>query len=183
MDSLYFATSNKNKFEEAKEILERFGIALRWYRFSHQEIRSDSLDRIAADAVRSAYKKIKKPVFVEDSGLFIDALNGFPGPYSLWVLQKLGVGGILRLLNGENKRSAHFQASIAFHDIKMIKIFVGVCKGSIAKKERGKGGFGYDSIFVPEGYSHTFAENIQLKNKLSHRYKSLLKLAHYLKNR
>jgi XTP/dITP diphosphohydrolase len=174
---VYFATSNEHKFEEAKNILE--GIMLERFDFSHREIRSDSLEEIAREAVEKAYAEIQKPVFVEDTGLFIDSLNGFPGTYSGWVLGKIGFEGILRLIEGKDKCSAKFQTVIAYRDEEGTKTFFGECPGSIAKEAKGESGFGYDSIFIPEGHSQTFAQSIILKNKLSHRYISLLKLRKY----
>lgn len=174
---LYFATSNKHKFGEASRMLE--GIDLKHFQFIHTEIRSDSLEEIARDAAQNAFSELGKPVFVEDTGLFIDALNGFPGTYSGWVLGKIGCAGILKLLG--DKRDAEFRAVVAYNDGKGIKPFLGICKGRIAHKAEGESGFGYDPIFIPEGHSQTFAQNIGLKNKLSHRYVSLLELNKFLR--
>jgi len=177
---IYFATSNPHKYSEAKKLLLAKGIRLEHFRFIHNEIRSDSLTEIAKEAVEAAYGELKKPVFTEDTGLFIDPLNGFPGTYSGWVQKKLGCEGILKLLHGEKGRGATFRTSIAFHNGKAIHIFDGACKGKIAEKEMGESGFGYDPIFMPEGHIQTFAQNIELKNKLSHRYKTLSKLSEFL---
>ncbi len=176
MDIL-FATSNKGKAQEAADILANAGIKVRHFPFEYRELRSDSLEEIAKDAVAEAHRRCGKPVFVEDTGLFIDALNGFPGTFSAWVQRKLGNDGILRLMDGAESRSARFETSIAFHDGAGITAYTGVCEGAIAREARGAGGFGYDPIFVPEGHSQTFAENIQLKNNISHRYKSLLEFS------
>ncbi len=177
----YFATSNRHKFEEAKEALANAGIEIKHFEFRHTEIRSDSLEEIAIDAVKKAYSEIGKPVFVEDTGLFIEALNGFPGTYSSWILEKIGCNGILKLLEAEENRKAEFKAAVALNDGKRVKTFTGVCKGRIARHASGESGFGYDPIFIPEGHSQTFAQNIELKNKLSHRYKSLSELSEFLK--
>lgn len=177
---LYFATSNKHKFKEAKAMLADRGTGIQHFPFQHVEIRSDSVEEIAQHAVRAAYAQLGKPVFVEDTGLFIPALNSFPGTYSAWVLRKIGCKGILKLLRGK-RRSAYFQACIALATKRGVKTFTARCYGNIAAKERGKGGFGFDPIFIPRGYKQTFAESITLKNKLSHRYKSLVILSRYLK--
>jgi len=179
---LHFATSNENKFREAKEMLGKAGMEVRHFRFEHSEIRSDSLAEIAEEAVRAAHRQVGKPVFVEDSGLFIHVLEGFPGAYSAWVHGKIGCVGILRLLEGVPDRFAEFRAAIAFTaDGRSVRVFGGVCKGTIARRQAGASGFGYDPIFVPEGHSQTFAENVELKNNLSHRYKSLLEFSKHLK--
>lgn len=176
-----FATSNKHKFNEAKEILFNANVDVRHFEFMHNEIRSDSLEEIATEAAEAAYKLAKKPVFVEDSGLFVDALNGFPGTYSAWAQKKIGNEGLLKLMAGAANRNASFRTCIAFvNGDGAAKTFTAECKGQIAEKPRGNGGFGYDPIFIPEGETHTFAENASFKNKHSHRYKSLLLLANHL---
>ncbi len=180
---IYFATGNKNKFTEAEKVFSGSlpDVSLKQFDFSHNEIRSDSLEEIADEAVRAAYDKIRKPVFVEDTGLFIDALNGFPGTYSAWVYRKIGDQGLLRLLQGEPDRKARFETVMAFHDGAEVKYFRGICEGSISEERRGEAGFGYDPIFIPTGWTTTFAESIELKSKLSHRYKSLSLLINHLK--
>jgi len=190
---ILFATSNKHKFSEASAVIELEmkketnnpgSLALKHLPFSHTEIRSDSLEEVAREAVQAAYRECKKPVFVEDSGLFIDSLNGFPGTFSGWVQKKIGNEGILRLLANEaaneTKRNAFFEACIAFHDGKTIRTFHGKCPGTIASSIRGDSGFAYDHIFIPKGYSQTFAESIALKNKISHRYLALLEFSKHI---
>ena len=178
---IFFATGNKHKFAEAKAVLS--DVELKQHQFRHNEIRSDSLEEIARDAAEKAYRQCKAPVFVEDSGLFIPALNGFPGTYSSWVLEKIGLDGILRLMQGAENREARFEACIAYKEAYDVWVLHGSCHGSLTEEERGEGGFGYDPIFVPEGHEQTFAENITLKNKLSHRYKTLLEFSRFLRTR
>ena len=177
---LLFATTNGGKFAEAGVILKEKGIAVKRLHFDYNEIRSDSLEEIAGDAVLAAYAVCGKPVFVEDAGLFIKSLNGFPATYSGWAYKKIGVEGILRLMKGVQKREAEFRSVIAYHDGSATKTFTGVCKGSIAEEARGEGGFGYDPVFIPEGKNQTFAENIIFKNRLSHRYNSLIRFSEFL---
>jgi XTP/dITP diphosphohydrolase len=174
---ILFATSNPHKFEEAAAFLGKRGISVARLPFEHRELRSESLEEIAREAADAAYKTCGKPVFVEDTGLFIKALNGFPGPYSAWAQKKLGNSGILKLMAGTGDRSAFFEACIAYHDGKTVTCFAGRCAGAITDAPRGTSGFGYDPIFVPDGHSQTFAENILLKNNISHRYKSLLEFS------
>jgi XTP/dITP diphosphohydrolase len=184
MAEIYFATSNKGKFAEASDFFKPLKITLKHFPFEYREIRSDSLEEVARDAVTAAYKRCRMPVFVEDSGLFIDSLNGFPGTYSAWVQKKIGNEGVLRMLRDDQDRSASFEACIAYkEDSGMIATFHGKCNGRIAEEERGTEGFGYDPIFIPSGEEQTFAENKELKNKLSHRYKSLLEFSKSLKSR
>ncbi|VVC04806.1 Non-canonical purine NTP pyrophosphatase [Candidatus Bilamarchaeum dharawalense] len=185
-DSLevYFATSNKHKVEEAKKVLGTVGITVKHFPFVHREIRSDSLEEIAREAATAAFKQCRQPVFVEDTGLFIDSLNGFPGTFSAWTLKKIGLEGILKLMQGVNNRSAYFETYIAYkRDTSHISTFSGKCSGQISLEGRGSEGFGYDPLFVPDGHDQTFAESITLKNKLSHRYKSLLEFSKTLTSR
>lgn len=120
---------------------------------------------------------------MEDTGLFINELNGFPGTFSGWTLKKIGARGILKLLQGSNDRSAYFETCIVYTDGKQTLTSSGRCDGSISDQVRGSSGFGYDPIFIPTGYTQTFAESITLKNKLSHRYKSLLEFSKTLTSR
>lgn len=180
---IYFATSNEHKFKEAKDILSENGILIEHFKLSHSEIRSDDLEEIAVDAAEYAFSQLKDNgavVFVEDTGLFIDSLNGFPGTYSAWVQKKIGSEGILRLMNGKKDRSASFKTCIALRETLGVKTFLGECSGKITTEMRGNSGFGYDPIFIPSGETSTFAEKICLKNKLSHRFKSLLLFANYI---
>jgi XTP/dITP diphosphohydrolase len=179
--ALTFVTSNDHKFREAERILKEFGVNIRHAKLSYPEIRSDDPAEIAADSARRLKGRIKPPFFVEDTGLFIDALNGFPGAYAAWVLKKLGVDGILRLMNGVADRKAAFRTAVALYDGKKLYIFTGEVNGSISAQARGMGGFGYDPIFVPEGFQKTFAELSPVeKDAVSHRRKALEKLAKHL---
>jgi XTP/dITP diphosphohydrolase len=116
-----------------------------------------------------------RPVMIDDSGLFVDSLGGFPGVYSSYVFKTLGCEGILRLMEGVEDRSARFECCIGF----MAPggepfIAKGVARGSIAREMSGSGGFGYDPIFVHEGHTQTYAQlDIGDKNRLSHRGRAM----------
>lgn len=178
---LLFVTSNKHKFSEAERILKGHNVIVEHCPVEYSEIKSDDCTAVAFAGAEYCYRKVKKPLFVEDSGLFINKLNGFPGAYSSWVNGKIGIEGILKLMKGEKDRRAAFKAAVAYADGKGIKTFVGMCKGRIAEKAAGEGGFGYDPIFMPKGSSKTFSQNPMLKERVSHRRKALEKLAEYLK--
>ena len=111
---VFFASSNVHKYEEAKEILAEFGIELGFFQTNLVEIQEDSLSKIAEQKVLDAFNRCKKPVIVEDDGLFIDSLSGFPGPFSSYVFKTIGNNGILKLIG--NNRTAQFRAVIAFCD-------------------------------------------------------------------
>jgi XTP/dITP diphosphohydrolase len=127
---------------------------------------------------------------VEDAGLFLDALEGFPGPYAAYVYKTIHNSGILKLMENLNERHAKFQSVIAYYDNQAIcepECFDGESKGQITiteRKEQGKSGFGFDPIFQPEGSSKTFAEmTIAEKNSYSHRAKAIRKFAEWYKNK
>ncbi len=172
---LYFVSSNKHKYQEAKKILKSFGICLGFYKLKLEEIQSDSLFEIASKKAIQAFEKLKKPVIVEDDGLFIDSLDGFPGPYSSYVFKTIGNKGILSLLT--KNRTAKFVSIIFFSDNTISKSFEAKIDGKISKTQKGSG-WGYDPIFIPANSKKTFAE-LTNKNELSHRYKALEKFANW----
>ena len=170
---LFFVSSNNHKYSEAKKILDSFGINLGFLKFNLEEIQSNSLCNIAMAKARDAFSKFKKPIIIEDDGLFIDPLAGFPGPYSSYVFKTIGNKGILNLL--KNNRKAKFVSIITYCDKTLLKSFDGKSYGKISKTQKGIG-WGYDPIFIPNHSKKTFAE-INDKNELSHRYKALKKFS------
>ncbi len=170
---LFFVSSNANKYHEAKNILDSFGINLGFLKSDLDEIQSNSLHDIAIFKAKNAFSKFKKPIIIEDDGLFIDNLHGFPGPYSSYVFKTIGNKGILNLLN--NNRKAKFVSIITYCDKTILESFEGKLCGKISKTEQGKN-WGYDPIFIPNNSKKTFAE-IKNKNEISHRYKALKKFS------
>ena len=177
-----FMTENLDKFREARSILGSQGIEIRQLKRAKVEIQGSSLERIARHAIRSASVKHAGLLLVEDSGLFIDALRGFPGPFSSYVYKTIGLKGILGLMEGQRRR-AYFQTSIAVGSASLRpRTFTGIVRGSISRKIIGSNGFGYDPIFVPEGFDETFGQTSQeFKNKNSHRARAFLKFAKWYK--
>ena len=185
-----FASSNMNKFFEAQTILAEFGIKPIHYLLDLLEIQDDSLSKIAEQKAVFAYNESRlmksvgapKPsaVIVEDDGLFIESLSGFPGPYSSYIFNTIGNNGILKLI-GDN-RDAQFVAIIAFCDSSNEPtLFESSVAGTISKNIQD-GGWGYDPIFIPEKQNKTYAE-LTNKNKLSHRYESLKKFANWFNSK
>ena len=170
---LFFASSNIHKFQEAKKILDSFGINLRFFKCELEEIQSNSLKEIAKNKAIQAFEKCKKPVIVEDDGLFVDSLNGFPGPYSSYVFKTIGNKGILKLL--KKNRKAKFISIISFYDKKNYESFESKVSGVISQKIIGLG-WGYDPIFIPSKSKKTFAQ-LKNKNELSHRFRALKKFS------
>ncbi len=181
---LLFATNNLNKVREAEFVLNKFGISLKTITVSKIEIQSNSLREIAIYAARSAYRAVRRPIIVEDSGLFIDALNGFPGPYSSYVYKTIGLNGILKLLDGVLNRKARFEAVVALAvNENDIYVFEGYVEGYISSEIKGSSGFGFDPIFIPIGCSETFGEmDIAKKTSYSHRGRAFRELGIWLTN-
>jgi XTP/dITP diphosphohydrolase len=180
LTEFYFATGNDHKIEEARAALAQFNIEVRKLEgFQKLEIQHPDLGEIASSALAIIISRTDKPVIVEDSGLFLHQLNGFPGPYSSYVFETLGVEGILKLLEDAKTRKGEFRSSVAFGvNRKWFGNFSSATEGTIQMQPRGKNGFGFDPIFVPMWTSKTFAE-MELKEKTiySHRAKAISKLA------
>jgi XTP/dITP diphosphohydrolase len=187
---VYFATGNINKFNEAQSILSQYGIAVGMLRLKGDEVQSDSLREIAQKSVLAAYKRSQLPIFVEDAGLFIEALNGFPGPYAAYAYKTIGNSGVLKLMDNTANRDAQFQSVIAYCDSQNSsepRCFLGESNGAITPVERqgeGKSGFGFDPIFQPDRSARTFAEmTITEKNTYSHRAMAIRKFADWYTSR
>ena len=173
---VFFASSNEHKFEEAQRILSTLGVNIKLFKTTLEEIQSNSLNEIAKRKAIDAFTKIQKPILIEDDGLFINSLNGFPGPYSSYAYDTIGNTGIIQLLENTELRDAKFVAIIAYcNGIDEVKLFESSIPGKISK-EIEKGGWGYDPIFIPDGESKTFA-NVSDKDKFSHRSTSLKKFS------
>lgn len=174
-------TRNKHKVNEILSIISGGSIEFYWLDMEKLEIQSSRLENISLYAARYAFEIARRPLVVDDSGLFIDALNGFPGPYSSYVYKTLGIEGILKLMEGEKNRRACFKTSAALILPPLEKVFTGKTCGTITHSPRGSGGFGFDPIFVPEGANRTYAEmSVEEKNMISHRGKAFRALASYL---
>ncbi|MDM7274918.1 MAG: XTP/dITP diphosphatase [Thermoprotei archaeon] len=170
---LHVVTNNAKKGEEAVKILESLGVEAELVLLEKKEIQSEKLEEIALHSARTAYLTLRKPLVVDDSGLFIEDLNGFPGPYSSYVYKTIGVKGILKLMEGAPTRKACFKTALAVIIPPIEKVYVGETCGTITTEPRGTGGFGFDPIFVPEGEIRTYAEmSTEEKNKVSHRAKA-----------
>ena len=170
--SVLFLTSNRHKFAEAQTILKPFNIKLIQKPAKGIEIQSDSVEEVARVCAKDAYGRFCVPLLVEDSGLFIGALNGFPGAYSAAIYNQVGCEGILRLLAQERRRFARFVCALAYADSRGVRVFKGIVSGKIASKIHKGAGFGYDPIFIPKGHTKPFSAAPETKAKLSHRAKA-----------
>jgi len=178
LSELLFVSSNENKFQEAERILSNLGVQINLFKTTLEEIQSNNLNDIAEQKAINAYDLIQKPVIIEDDGLFIDSLNGFPGPYSSYVYDTIGNNGIMNLLENSQVRDAKFVSIIAYcSDVNDVKLFESSIPGKISSAIE-KGGWGYDPIFIPNGESKTYA-NVSDKDKFSHRAAALTKFSNW----
>ncbi|HJJ47920.1 MAG TPA: XTP/dITP diphosphatase [Methanocorpusculum sp.] len=164
-------TGNKNKAAEVAAFFK--GIAeVEHVSFDTVEPQSESLEEIARAKAGQAYKALARPLIVDDTGFFIEALGGFPGPFAAYVQDTIGNSGILRLMETESVRRAYFATVICYKDAEVCETFCGRVDGEIAKFARGASGFGYDPVFSVNG--RTLAEmDMAEKNTLSHRARAL----------
>ena len=174
---LYFATSNENKLREAAKIL---GLPVKQLKVEMMEPQLWDIVDVSMEKARQAYAAAGKPLFVEDTAIYIDGLNGFPGPLISWVRQTIGNPGLLKLLKGVDDRRAKTVAVVSFADGNEIKQFGGSEEGLIADEERGKG-WGFDPIFIPSGFDKTYGElGEEKKNEISHRAKAFKQFKEWL---
>jgi XTP/dITP diphosphohydrolase len=181
---IFLATGNFHKFDEARVVLAEYGINSAMLRVKNVEIQSDSLEEIATASAIDAYNRCHLPVIVEDAGLFVDVLKGFPGPYAAYVYKTISNPGLLKLMENVEDRKATFRSAIVYYDGKSAPIcFEGKAEGRIAHDEIWgslKTGFGFDPIFQPMGSGKTFAEmTIEEKNGFSHRADAVRKFAQW----
>ena len=175
LSNLLFVSSNVHKFREAKKILNSFEIDVEFFKLTLEEIQSNSIRQIAIKKAQDAFSKCKKPLIIEDDGLHVNSLGGFPGPYSSYVQKTIGNQGILDLLKKD--RNAKFVSTITYCDKYCLKSFEGKLDGAISKFEKGTG-WGFDPIFIPKNLKKTFGE-LNDKNNFSHRYKALKKFSNW----
>ena len=187
---IVFATNNAHKLEEVAAMLgDNYEV------LSLREIGCDAdipetADTFAGNALQKAQyvkERYGYDCFADDSGLEVDALDGAPGVYSARYSgggSEANMDKLLHNLTGKTERGAQFRTVIALLIGEESQLFEGVVRGCIIEERRGDGGFGYDPIFVPEGYEHTFAQlGSEVKNRISHRAKAVEKLALYLNER
>ncbi|ELY65770.1 XTP/dITP diphosphatase [Natronococcus jeotgali] len=177
-----FVTSNAGKVAEAQDYLEGID-TVEQVAYDYAELQSDSLEEIVVRGAEEAYAALgsEEPVLVDDTGLFVDALEGFPGPYSAYVEDTLGIERVWRLASEEQSTRARFRTVLAYADGERTETFEGSVAGTLVAP-RGEGGFGYDPIFEYNG--RTFAEmDTEEKNAISHRGRALAEFADWYAGR
>lgn len=160
MKEIVFVTHNKGKVASAQKCFNNTKLEV--CNFELIEPRSDDMKEIVTEKVKQAYELVKKPCIAQDSGFFIDALNGFPKCFVNFTLETLGIEGVLKLMNGIPNRKCAFKECLAYYDGKEIKYFDGNHEGELSEEILGVDAEEKWSdlwyIFKPYGYNLTLAE-------------------------
>jgi XTP/dITP diphosphohydrolase len=180
---LGLVTSNAGKVRELAAALEPVGHTVAQRALEYPEVQAPTLAAVVEFGLEwLAQRHSGQALLIDDAGLFVDALGGFPGVYSRYAYDTIGPTGVLALLGDGEARSAEFRCVLGL----LLpdggrRQFRGSCRGRIAREPRGDGGFGYDPVFVPAGDVRTFAElPLAEKNALSHRGRALAALVVFL---
>jgi len=174
-----FVSRNAGKVPEVRAVLAEYGVRVRWRKKEFVEPQATTLDEVVA-AKLGAVRGAAGYVLVEDSGLFIPSLNGFPGVYSSHFLGLWGFPPMLDLLRNRS-RQAFFRTVAGLRQGRRTWTFAGEVHGTIARRPAGKGGFGYDPIFIPTGWDRTFAQvPAPAKDAISHRARAVRKVGQFL---
>lgn len=183
---ILFVTTNKHKFKEASAVLQNFSVELEQLDQEYEENHDSSLEEIVRSAAKKLADELNQPVVIEDTGLFFEAYNNFPGALPKFVFNSLGYEGILKLLEGKN-RNASFKTIVGFCRPEQESVlFEGIMKGKIILEVKNidKDVMPYDRFFVPEGKDKTVSEmTLEEKNKLSQRAKAFEEFGKYIDNK
>jgi XTP/dITP diphosphohydrolase len=175
LKTILFVSSNEGKIDEVKKHLRNFGIEVVGKVDDIIEMNSDSQEEVAKEKARSTAEKFGEAVITEDTGIYFDAFENFPGVHTKFIINTIGYEGVLKLLKNEN-RGAYFKTVVAYCEPKSEpRVFSGVCKGRVTEKVFGEPVFKlpYDSIFIADGESRTFSQMTkEEKAKYSHRAKA-----------
>ena len=174
-------TSNPGKVAEYQKAFDELGIEMEHYKLPYDEVQTSDLEEVVQKGMDEIVRKGIRDFIIDDTGLFIDALKGFPGVWSAYAQKTIGNKGILKLMEGVEDRGAEFRCCIGCDLNGERTVVTGVCRGYITDSERGTDGFGFDPIFSPDG-KLTFAEMpIDEKNGISHRGNAVRLLIEKLK--
>ena len=188
---LIFATHNDNKLKEVKELLSKSFEILSLNDIGFKDEILENKNTIKENSIKKA-KIVKAKTgfdcFADDTGLEVEILNGAPGVFSKRFAGKNAstddnINKLLSLLKNKSNRKARFKTVISLNLDGKIKIFEGICKGTISTKRQGKLGFGYDSVFIPNGSKISFGQmSLAKKNEIAHRSIAVNKLVDFLTN-
>ena len=152
MKKITYITGNKAKIASARQVLEPLGFEVDNIKMDTPEIQANDVIEVSKYSASYAANKLNVPVLKNDSGLFVNALNGFPGVYTHYVEDTITEDGLLKLMDGIEDRSAYFKESIAYCEPnKEPVVFVGITKGRIDTKKSGENGWSWDYVFIPDG--------------------------------
>jgi XTP/dITP diphosphohydrolase len=167
IERMSLITGNEGK---AREYATLLGIEVTAVKEDLIEIQSLDVVTVVERKAADAYSKLRSPVLVDDTGLSLNAWNGLPGALVAWFLNTVGTRGILDMAAGITDRTATATAALGYATAEGVRVFTGTLHGTLTTEARGDGGFGYDSIFAPDGSDLTFAEmTSEQKNTISHR--------------
>ncbi len=156
MKKITYVTGNWYKIMCARSILEPLGFEVDNIKMETTEIQANNVEDVAMYSAKEASDKLKCDVLKNDTGLYVEALGGFPGPYTHYVDEKLGEDGLLKLLKGIDNRNACFIEAFAYCEYgKDPVVFKSITKGRIATEKSGIYGWSWDFIFIPDGYDKT----------------------------
>ena len=184
MKKITYVTGNWAKIENAKQILEPLGYEIEQVKMDVPELQLDSIEDVAKNSAKWASEKLKCAVLKNDSGLCIEALKGFPGPYTHYADDTIGEDGVLKLMDGIDNRKAMFVEVLAYCEYGEEPVaFTAITNGTIAKEKSGKYGWSWDFIFIPDGETKTlgcFEDDIRFGFWNDDAY---IKLADYIKSK
>lgn len=176
-----FITGNPSKAEQLSKYL---GFPITHNKIDLIEIQSLDLSEIIIHKAKEAYKHVNSPVIVDDVSLIVIPMGKLPGPFIKFFIKELGTEGICSLVSQFKDRSAQAEVCIGYFDGKKLEIFSGIIEGTISEFPKGKGGFGWDALFIPDGYEQTRAEMSEKDyDDTSPRKFALEKLSRYLRKR
>lgn len=175
-------TSNPQKAHEIGQALQPYGIQVLAKNLEVDEIQSNDIATVVRDKVEKAYRLVKRPVMVDDTGIFFAGYHQFPGVLSRYVFTALGFSGLFRLIQPGQR--AYFCSYIAFKGSAKAKpvLFKGICRGRLIRELRGprKQKMPYDNIFIPNGDTKTFSQlGVAGKQRYDHRSKAVRLFAKY----
>ena len=154
--TITYVTGNWAKLASAKQALEPLGYEVNNVKMETPEIQADDVSEVASYSAKWACEKLGVAVLKNDSGLFVNSLNGFPGVYTHYVDDTIHEDGLLKLMEGIEDRSAYFKESIAYCEPGSEPVvFEGITKGRISTKKSGTYGWSWDFVFIPEGEEKT----------------------------
>jgi len=176
-----FVSNNQEKIKEATNILAKENINLIPYNFKLDELQTDDTEKLLRDKVHKAFKKVGRPLIVEHTGLYIESLNGFPGGLTQIFWDTIQADNFSAIFGTLANTFIEAKTTIGYCDGKKIYFFTASIQGNIAKEPKGNRNFQWDCIFIPQGYSETFAEMGIKKNEISMRKKAFDKFIQHIK--